>query len=197
MAQRAIREADGKMLMRRFVEEATGGDLKLAIRCASLQVRFSGGLSGLPSEEGKPWVDFTSAEVKNPWLGGCRLVVKPDQLIKRRGKGGLLLLDASWEEAKAWISERAGTTIEVDGVTGRLEHFIVEPFLPHEASDEYYVCVQSIREADEILFYHEVGPARACQTAHVLEGAPAAAPARSAAACVPCSSCLHCASLHC
>lgn len=156
MAQRAIREADGKMLMRRFVEEATGGELKLAIRCASIPVRFSGSPTGLPTEEGKPWVDFTTAEVKNPWLPGCRLVVKPDQLIKRRGKGGLLLLDASWEDAKAWISERAGTTIEVDGVTGRLEHFIVEPFLPHAPTDEYYVCVQSIRDADEILFYHEV-----------------------------------------
>jgi ATP citrate (pro-S)-lyase len=38
----------------------------------------------------------------------AKLVAKPDQLIKRRGKAGLLALNKGWEEAKAWIAERAG-----------------------------------------------------------------------------------------
>jgi ATP citrate (pro-S)-lyase len=85
-----------------------------------------------------------------------KLVVKPDQLIKRRGKSGLLLLNASWEEVQAWVSARLGTEIEVSGVKGPLTHFIVEPFVPHGESDEYYVCIQSNRYGEEVMFYHQV-----------------------------------------
>ena len=37
-----------------------------------------------------------------------KLVAKPDQLIKRRGKLGLIKVKADYEEAKGWISERLG-----------------------------------------------------------------------------------------
>lgn len=49
-----------------------------------------------------------------------------------------------------------GKDVTVDGVTGTLTHFIVEPFLPHAASDEYYVCITSHRTGEDILFHHEV-----------------------------------------
>lgn len=42
------------------------------------------------------------------WVFSTKLVAKPDQLIKRRGKAGLLALNKTWDEAKEWISERAG-----------------------------------------------------------------------------------------
>ena len=42
-------------------------------------------------------------------------------------------------------------------MTGTLSNFIVEPFLPHPASAEYYVCITSQREGDRILFTHEGG----------------------------------------
>lgn len=42
-------------------------------------------------------------------------------------------------------------------VTGILDTFIVEPFVRHEQSDEYYVCINSNREGEEFLFYHEGG----------------------------------------
>jgi ATP citrate (pro-S)-lyase len=42
------------------------------------------------------------------WVHNSKLVAKPDQLIKRRGKAGLLALNKSWTEAKQWITERAG-----------------------------------------------------------------------------------------
>lgn len=42
------------------------------------------------------------------WVFNTKLVAKPDQLIKRRGKAGLLKLNADWEDAKKWIVERAG-----------------------------------------------------------------------------------------
>ncbi len=93
---------------------------------------------------------------RNPWVSSSRLVVKPDQLIKRRGKSGLLLLNATWEDAKAWVNARVNTEVDVDGVKGVLDVFIVEPFVPHGGSDEYYICLQSHRFGEEILFHHEV-----------------------------------------
>jgi succinyl-CoA synthetase beta subunit len=42
------------------------------------------------------------------WVFNTKLVAKPDQLIKRRGKAGLLALNKTWDEAKPWIAERAG-----------------------------------------------------------------------------------------
>jgi ATP citrate (pro-S)-lyase len=104
-----------------------------------------------------PESSFAELTVMQPWLETTRLVVKPDQLIKRRGKSGLLLLDATWEEAQAWIQERMGTEIQVEHLRGVLDHFIVEPFVPHDQEDEYYVAIRSLREGDEILFYHEGG----------------------------------------
>ncbi len=85
------------------------------------------------------------------------MVVKPDQLIKRRGKNGFILLDAPWDEARRWISERMKTEITVDDVTGILDHFIVEPFILHNEEEEYYVAITSVREGDHILFYHQGG----------------------------------------
>ena len=81
----------------------------------------------------------------SPWLLTTPLVAKPDQLIKRRGKAGLLKLNASWEEVKAWVSERRGTRIEVDGVSDTLSHFIVEPFVAHDQTQELYICIASKR----------------------------------------------------
>ena len=42
-------------------------------------------------------------------------------------------------------------------MTGTLNNFIVEPFLPHPSDAEYYVCINSAREGDYILFTHEGG----------------------------------------
>ena len=43
------------------------------------------------------------AEVTYSWLliKGVKFVAKPDQLIKRHGKSGLLILNKTWEEARA------------------------------------------------------------------------------------------------
>lgn len=52
--------------------------------------------------------DLDALEKQQPWLKDSRLVVKVDQLVKRRGKSGLLKLDCSWADAKKWILERRG-----------------------------------------------------------------------------------------
>jgi ATP citrate (pro-S)-lyase len=47
--------------------------------------------------------------------------------------------------------------IGIESVRGKLTHFIVEPFVAHAQEDEYYVCVQSHRDTDEILFCKDGG----------------------------------------
>jgi ATP citrate (pro-S)-lyase len=91
-------------------------------------------------------------------------------LIKRRGKSGLLCLNKGWEESRKWIEERAGklqkvflplicllTCVQVEHVQGYLTNFLVEPFVPHPQDTEYYININSVREGDNILFYHEGG----------------------------------------
>jgi len=99
------------------------------------------------------------AERSYPWLlaPGARFVAKPDQLIKRRGKSGLLALNKTWPDARAWIESRAGKPQHVEAVTGVLRQFLVEPFVAHAAGTEYYVNISSAREGDHILFTHEGG----------------------------------------
>ncbi|KAH0558397.1 hypothetical protein GP486_004943 [Trichoglossum hirsutum] len=99
------------------------------------------------------------AENKYPWLlaPGAKFVAKPDQLIKRRGKSGLLALNKTWPEAKRWVAERAGKPVKVETVTGVLRQFLVEPFVPHPSGTEYYININSVREGDWILFTHEGG----------------------------------------
>jgi len=88
------------------------------------------------------------AEATYPWLlaPGAKFVAKPDQLIKRRGKSGLLALNKSWAEAKEWIAERAGKPQRVETVDGVLRQFLVEPFVPHPQDTEYYININSVRE---------------------------------------------------
>jgi len=45
----------------------------------------------------------------------------------------------------------------VDSVPGVLKTFLVEPFIPHPANTEYYICINSDRDGDNILFTHEGG----------------------------------------
>jgi ATP citrate (pro-S)-lyase len=92
-----------------------------------------------------------------PWLTETRLVVKPDQLIKRRGKAGLVGINLDWPGVVQWISERMGQEQQIEQVVGVLDHFIVEPFVFHQQQDEYYLCIHSNREGEEILFTAEGG----------------------------------------
>jgi hypothetical protein len=92
------------------------------------------------------------AEATYPWLltPGSKFVAKPDQLIKRRGKSGLLALNKTWAEAKEWIEARAGKPQKVETVDGVLRQFLVEPFVPHPQDTEYYININSVREVRSI-----------------------------------------------
>jgi ATP citrate (pro-S)-lyase len=141
MAQKAIREADGKRMIARLLKDYTNG--KYSIEDTFIAIG--------------PETDLRKLPTQYPWLAKKKLVVKPDQLIKRRGKSKLLLLNADWKDAEKWIKERMGKPVTVGTVTGILDHFIVEPFIPHEQTDEYYLAILSQRDGDEILFHHEGG----------------------------------------
>ena len=130
---RALREFDGKAIL------ASRG--LAPVRVAQISAKH----------------DWLWTEEHNAWLRDTKLVAKPDCLIKRRGKGGLVLLNKDWDETKAWLSERLDTDVDIEGVEGRLSHFIVEPFLPHAQEDEYYVAITSDKNGEEILFYHAGG----------------------------------------
>ena len=141
MVQRAIREYDGKQMMARLLKEYSNGKYVIENNFALVT----------------PGTDFKKLGEKHPWLLKEKLVVKPDQLIKRRGKNKLLLLNASFTDAEKWIKERMNKELTIQNTSGRLTHFIIEPFIPHKEEDEYYVCIRSLRDGDEILFYHHGG----------------------------------------
>ncbi|KAJ1936576.1 ATP citrate lyase subunit 1, partial [Linderina macrospora] len=165
MSAKAVREFDGKLLLSKYLLEAptvaaTKPTVSFSQPAARLaQVNLSHVNVSDSAEHIADAVEaaLARAESLNPWLLTTKLVAKPDQLIKRRGKSGLLLLNADWQSVKEWIRERAVKEVSVGTISGVLKTFLVEPFVPHPQDVEYYVCIQSHREGDEILFTHEGG----------------------------------------
>jgi len=141
MAQKAIREVDGKRMIANLLKVYTNGKYIIEDKFVTVE----------------PETDLKQLPTKYKWITNEKLVVKPDQLIKRRGKSKLLLLNANWKDAEKWIEERMNKPITVGNVTGILDHFIIEPFIPHKETDEYYMAIVSEREGDQILFHHEGG----------------------------------------
>ncbi|CAN6675089.1 hypothetical protein TRVA0_085S00210 [Trichomonascus vanleenenianus] len=157
MSAKSIHEADGKALLSYFLPRSKVYSEKEPLTAFQASTPKLASLT-FESEAEIAQV-IKQAEETYPWLTapGAKFVAKPDQLIKRRGKSGLLALNKTWEEAKAWIAERAAKPVQVEHVTGTLRTFLVEPFVPHEQEHEYYINIHSVREGDWILFYHEGG----------------------------------------
>ncbi|VVB61893.1 ATP citrate lyase citrate-binding protein [uncultured archaeon] len=141
MAQKAIREADGKRMIARLLKEYTNKKYTVDEKFVTVG----------------PQTDLKRLPAIYKWLMKEKLVVKPDQLIKRRGKSKLLLLNVDWKEAEKWIKQHMNKPVTVGTVTGTLDHFIVEPFVPHNENDEYYLAILSQREGDQILFHRQGG----------------------------------------
>lgn len=148
MSVKCIREHDGKEILRKWLPEYSGGKHCVTTPSVSINPEI------LDRTSGQTW---ESVLQENPWLLEGTLVAKPDQLIKRRGKAGLLIVNKTFDECKAWIMERMCREQKVESVTGTLTHFIIEPFVKHEQSEEHYICMLSSRYADQILFFHEGG----------------------------------------
>lgn len=138
MSAKAIREATGKDILNRHLS----GDSQAA-KCCFASVDET--------------TDWNQLFASNPWLQNVPLVVKPDQLIKRRGKLGLIAVNKNAKEVKQWVTQRIGKDQKVGTAVGKLRSFIIEPFIPHKDNEEAYVCIYSHRTADTILFYHQGG----------------------------------------
>lgn len=139
MAQRGIREYDAKSMLAKYWQEYISKDFKYAGKLALVD----------------PDTDMDKLAQKLPWLKKEKLVVKPDQLFGKRGKHGLILLNASFDEAKKWIKQRMKKETLVGKVTGELTHFLIEPFTPHK--NEYYIAIKGNREGDIIYFSNHGG----------------------------------------
>jgi len=138
MSARAISEASGKRLL----------NCQLEANCGAAVCRFA----SVTTE-----TDWDKLAAENAWLNSEKLVVKPDQLIKRRGKLGLIKVNANFSEVKEWVIERMGREQQIGKASGKLKKFIIEPFVAHKQEEEAYVCIYSIRDKDVILFHHEGG----------------------------------------
>ncbi len=148
MAQRAIREYDAKRMLARYLPEYSGG-------------RFSYHGRLVPVT---PETDLDRLPEEHPWLNEEKLVAKPDQLFGKRGKNGLLLVNADYPAVKEWIKERMGKETVVhrsfdangnptdEGIKGVLDHFLIEPMIPHEEKDEYFLSINGYLEGDRIYF---------------------------------------------
>ena len=152
MSAKSIFEADGKAILNYHLTRAPvikPSPLPAATthnpppRLASLHFPEDADVQGV----------LNQAEITYPWLlhTDAKFVAKPDQLIKRRGKSGLLALNKTWPEAKAWIAERAGKVQQVEHVSGALRQFLVEPFVPHPQDTEYYININSVRDVSTTL----------------------------------------------
>ena len=148
MAQRAIREYDGKALFAKHWNDYFSG--------------FEYGFQSVLVTSG----DELRAKAKEhgfEWLNQKPLVAKPDMLFGKRGKNGLVLFkvdkpgDVTLEDAAKWIDEkRAHETLLISGQEGYLTHFIVEPFTPHSQEQEYYIAATTVGE-DDVLYMSAEG----------------------------------------
>jgi len=157
MAQKAIREYDAKSILARHWDKYFP-DFTYAYE--TVLVQNGSELKELAKEKS--------------WLNEKALVAKPDMLFGKRGKNGLVLFkdqkpgDVTLEKAAAWIDEKASKEQEVyfsfdgDTPTGEpkvdmLTHFVVEPFTPHDQSEEYYISATVVGDEDVLYMSAEGG----------------------------------------
>jgi ATP citrate (pro-S)-lyase len=123
MSAKAVREYDGKLLLAHWLlrtpipatsVSTTGSKfVQPATRLAHVKID-----TALLNTEPTVFAQHVQTlldhlEQTHPWLLTSKLVAKPDQLIKRRGKSGLLLLNADWAQVRTWIAAHAGKDVVV------------------------------------------------------------------------------------
>ena len=137
MARKKIREYNSKQLLKAHLARLLGLDLSLQVA----QVTQS--------------TDFAELVDQNRWLSQNKLVVKPDMLFGKRGKHDLVGLNLSIAEVEEFIKARMGKRVNIDGCSGAVSTFIVEPFVPHD--QEFYLSITSQRMENNISFSEHGG----------------------------------------
>jgi len=148
MAQKAIREYDGKAIFAKHWDKYFDG---FHYGFKSVLVTSGEELKEKAKEEGFEW------------LNNEPLVAKPDMLFGKRGKNDLVLFkvnkpgDVTLEDAAKWIDEKQSQEVTLlSGQKGHLSHFIVEPFTPHTQEQEYYISATTVGE-DDVLYMSAEG----------------------------------------
>ncbi len=157
MAQKAIREYDAKSILAKhwdkYFPDFTYAYETVLVRNGS---------------------ELLEAAKDKKWLKEKTLVAKPDMLFGKRGKNDLVLFkdakpgDVTLEKAASWIDEKSSSEQSVyfsfdgDTPTGEpkvdmLTHFIVEPFTPHDQSEEYYISATVVGDEDVLYMSAEGG----------------------------------------
>ena len=157
MAQKAIREYDAKSILAKHWDKYFPN--------------FSYAYETVMVQNGS---ELTKAATSHHWLNDKALVAKPDMLFGKRGKNDLVLFkdkkpgDVSLAKAVSWIDEKSGEKQSVyfsfDGDSPKgdpkidmLTHFIVEPFTPHDQSEEYYISATCVGDNDMLYMSAEGG----------------------------------------
>ncbi|MBL1245096.1 MAG: ATPase [Sulfurimonas sp.] len=157
MAQKAIREYDAKSILAKHWDKYFP-DFTYAYETVMVQ-------NGSELKE---------AAKTASWIKDKNLVAKPDMLFGKRGMNDLVLFrdkkpgDVTLAKAASWIDEKSTGDQSVyfsfdgDKPTGepsvdKLTNFIVEPFTPHEQSEEYYVSATCVGDNDVIYMSAEGG----------------------------------------
>ena len=131
MAQRAIREYDGKALFAKSWDQYFSG--------------FRYGFESVLVTNGD------ELKAKPDMLFGKR--GKNDLVLFKVSKPG----DVKLADAAKWIDEkRAAHTKLLSGQEGQLTHFVVEPFTPHTQEEEYYISATCVDE-DDVLYMSAEG----------------------------------------
>jgi len=139
MAQRGIREYDAKRILAKHMRRLSKGTFKYRGRVVLVT----------------PDTSIEAAAKRKHWVKTEKLTVKPDQLFGKRGKHGLLLVNATYDEAKSWLEEKMNSIVEVGKVQGKLTHFLVQPYV--ELDKEYYLAFAGHQDGDYIHFSAEGG----------------------------------------
>src|SRR3989344_3971150 len=79
-----------------------------------------------------PTTDLELLATQYPWLLEKKLTIKPDQLFGKRGKLGLVLLNADFQQVKHYLQEHMNQEITIGKATDKLTHFLIEPYVEHE-----------------------------------------------------------------
>ncbi|KAG5280436.1 hypothetical protein AALO_G00089130 [Alosa alosa] len=134
------------------ISEQTGKEFLYKHICTSAAVQNRFRYAHVTTE-----TDWDRLVQDHPWLLSERLVVKPDQLIKRRGKLGLVGVGLDLQGVRDWLKPRLMRETTIGKAKGILKNFLIEPFVPHKQDEEFYVCIYAAREGDWVLFHHEGG----------------------------------------
>jgi len=180
MARKKIREYDSKRLLKFHIARLAGLQLPIHVVQVKEATNFAELVASNPwmtqvSDVGTSFAllhpcNCTPCQFCLPYFDSSRpyntliptrhylqtkLVVKPDCLFGKRGKHDLVGLNLDYIQTEAFINARMNKVVDMDGTVGKINCFIVEPFVPHDM--EFYMCIQTERLGCTLSFSDQGG----------------------------------------